>query len=357
MTNTGVGTDGEATREADNDAQEAFTKTVEVIRKAKRRSWASRNLWVVSALAVLVIAGGWGLTWGMLWLIVTLAFHEGGHWLAMRAFGYQDVRVFLVPFIGGAASGRKQRAPAWQHGLVSLAGPLPGIVVATSIFWFAEPGGQVWGLAEIMLFLNLLNLLPLEPLDGGRLVGRLLFSRVPILDAVFHALGGVGLAWMGFLLDSYILIAFGVFMLMVVGSRWLVASAAKEFARKEPSLVAALPDELGDADETTLRSLYQTIVQRSGRGAKTERSPNNYAALMQGVHQQALLQPPSLSSTLALGAAYALAFLIGAFGYVGYGVRAPPEGAPQSFDAPTHPPAAVSQVLQSPSSSAPAHEY
>ena len=42
-------------------------------------------------------------------LVVVLLFHEAGHYVAMTAFGYRDVKMFFIPLVGAAVSGRPQR--------------------------------------------------------------------------------------------------------------------------------------------------------------------------------------------------------------------------------------------------------
>lgn len=127
--------------------------------------------------------------------IVVLLFHEGGHILAMRLFGYRDTSVLFVPFLGALATGHKHEATLSQKFWISLAGPLPGlflgIVLAmltpktiSSLAWLRETS---W----ILIFLNLLNLLPIYPLDGGKIANLLLFSRLPFADVGFKLIGVV----------------------------------------------------------------------------------------------------------------------------------------------------------------------
>ena len=63
-------------------------------------------------------------------LIPVLLLHELGHFAGMRLFGYRNVQMFFVPFLGAAVSGRKHAAPVWQQVVVLLLGPLPGLLVA-----------------------------------------------------------------------------------------------------------------------------------------------------------------------------------------------------------------------------------
>src|SRR3954464_7761001 len=60
-------------------------------------------------------------------LVGVILFHELGHMAGMIVFGYRDVRIFFIPFLGGAATGRKRGAERWKESCVLLLGPLPGI--------------------------------------------------------------------------------------------------------------------------------------------------------------------------------------------------------------------------------------
>jgi len=135
-------------------------------------------------------------------LVAVLLFHELGHWAAMRASGYRDTRIFFIPFFGAAVSGRSGDGSPFKEGVVLLAGPLPGLLLAIPIL----VAGTAWheqGLTRAgltLLGVNAFNLLPLVPLDGGRLFELILFGRHPVLENGFRAcavagLGGLAL-WM-----------------------------------------------------------------------------------------------------------------------------------------------------------------
>ena len=70
----------------------------------RRRGFRVAWLWVfaLSVAATLVSFTGWFNLRVAVALVLVVALHEGGHYLAMRATGYQDVRVYLLPFLGGA---------------------------------------------------------------------------------------------------------------------------------------------------------------------------------------------------------------------------------------------------------------
>ena len=59
-------------------------------------------------------------------LVGVILVHELGHYVAMRAYGYRDVRIFFIPFLGAATAGTPMGISPVRRGIVSLAGPLPG---------------------------------------------------------------------------------------------------------------------------------------------------------------------------------------------------------------------------------------
>lgn len=72
-------------------------------------------------------------------LVIVLVVHELGHYAAMRAFGYRDTKMFFIPFLGAAVSGRHDDASGTQRAVVALAGPLPGIVLGMLAVWLLGP--------------------------------------------------------------------------------------------------------------------------------------------------------------------------------------------------------------------------
>lgn len=163
---------------------------------------AWRTFWLSAVLFMLV--GGWLFGWLVAALLLAvIALHEAGHWLAMRWLGYRQQTVFFVPGLGGMATGEKPDATPLEKVAVYLAGPVPGILLSLAILAGlllsqTTPAPWLSQAAVMLLGINLFNLLPIAPLDGGRILETLLFSRLPTLRLVF-ALGGMAclaaLAW------------------------------------------------------------------------------------------------------------------------------------------------------------------
>src|SRR3989344_6457092 len=79
---------------------------LEQIQKSKA-NWRNSILIFVASLLLFLVAGSalWSWTIALL-LVPILLFHELGHYVAMRIFHYRNLRMFFIPFLGAAVSGR-----------------------------------------------------------------------------------------------------------------------------------------------------------------------------------------------------------------------------------------------------------
>ena len=105
--------------------------------------------------------------------------HELGHFLAMKFFGYKNVTMMFVPLLGAYTSGIKDDVP-YRHELITLlAGPVPGLIAGMIMLPFAnvEEPDLFSKICFMLLGLNLFNMLPVLPLDGGRIFDRI-FHRI-----------------------------------------------------------------------------------------------------------------------------------------------------------------------------------
>ncbi|HIP51700.1 MAG TPA: site-2 protease family protein [Campylobacterales bacterium] len=174
---------------------------------------------IISGLAFVLFFGLIGIPFSVLpMLLVILLIHELGHFYAMKFFGYKDTSIFFIPLFGAAAKGEKEDVTAFQEFIVSLAGPLPGMLISVTIGVGIFMNPSVFDNAllkeyAIMSFaLNYLNLLPVFPLDGGKIVQTLLFSRYPKAQFYFFLVSLLIIIFSALLLESIIL---GVFSLLL----------------------------------------------------------------------------------------------------------------------------------------------
>ncbi|MGD8939157.1 MAG: hypothetical protein PVJ72_07250, partial [Gammaproteobacteria bacterium] len=158
--------------------------TLERIRNAEPSKGAQMGLFAASViLSVTIGAIVWDLRLAVILLAVVI-FHELGHYLAMRAFGYRSVHMMALPLVGGVTIGYDANPEAAKKAWMSMMGPLPGIVVGwllvVCMFVFnLEGDAAVWlsTTAWVILIINYLNILPVLPLDGGHVVQSLLPPR------------------------------------------------------------------------------------------------------------------------------------------------------------------------------------
>ena len=122
-------------------------------------------------------------------VIILAALHEAGHWLPMRLFGYRGTGPIFIPFTGATERARKLHAPAWQQLVVLLGGPLPGLIAGLAMlaYGYFSPNTSLWLLdaAGMAVALNALHLLPVLPMDGGKIIDLLVFRDLPLLRPFF----------------------------------------------------------------------------------------------------------------------------------------------------------------------------
>ncbi|MGZ3901755.1 MAG: site-2 protease family protein [Bacteroidia bacterium] len=133
-------------------------------------------------------------------ILVVIIIHESGHFLFMRIFNYSNVKIFIVPLLGAFTTGKKQEVSQWQLCLIILAGPVPGILIGSAIYYFNMDlhNENLKLLANAFLIINLLNCLPFYPLDGGRLIETLFFKQNHIIRLIFGIISIVCLAFLFF---------------------------------------------------------------------------------------------------------------------------------------------------------------
>jgi stage IV sporulation protein FB len=128
-------------------------------------------------------------------ILLVLIIHEMGHFIGMRIYKYSNVKIFIVPLLGAFTSGKKQQVSQWQLTLIILAGPVPGIVFGSILYWLNRDlhNETVNMLAYSFLIINVLNCLPFYPLDGGRLVETLFFRENYVIRLVFGVISVIAL--------------------------------------------------------------------------------------------------------------------------------------------------------------------
>jgi Zn-dependent protease len=128
--------------------------------------------------SMLVSVAAYSLIWGWkfaLGFVVLLFVHEMGHVIALRREGVQASAPLFIPFLGALVWAKSLGGNALAEARVGLAGPILGTIGAAAclpVAWLT--GADMWtALAFTGFLLNLFNLLPVTPLDGGRAMAAL----------------------------------------------------------------------------------------------------------------------------------------------------------------------------------------
>ena len=139
------------------------------------------------ALAIYTSMFGWQYAAGF---IALLLIHEMGHFLAAKQRSLAVSTPTFIPFVGAWIELKDQPMDAETEAYVASAGPLFGTVAATLVyFWGREiQSSLLLAVAYAGFFLNFFNLIPLSPLDGGRMTAilspRIWFLGVPVMLAL-----------------------------------------------------------------------------------------------------------------------------------------------------------------------------
>ena len=140
------------------------------------------------SIAVYSMVFGWLFAFGF---VLLMFLHEYGHYMAARHRGIDVGYIAFIPFIGAWTALDKLPQDAETNAFIGLAGPVAGTAASLACFL----GGRYWGndmliaLAYSGCVLNLLNLLTIAMLDGGRITAvispRIWLVGAPLLGLLF----------------------------------------------------------------------------------------------------------------------------------------------------------------------------
>src|SRR5580704_14723306 len=155
-------------------------------------------------------------TWQFAVIILgMLVIHEYGHLRCMKHYGMRTRGIYLIPLLGAAAVAEDNFPSRRAEATIALAGPLTGALLAagTGLLYFATRNGTFAAAAAWIALVNLFNLLPVVPLDGGRVAKSItcsIGSRTGLVAVIAGMLLGAVLAVTADLWIFVILIPLGL---------------------------------------------------------------------------------------------------------------------------------------------------
>lgn len=222
-------------------------------------------------------------------VLVVLLIHEFGHFFAMKAFNYSNVKLFVLPLLGAYVTGKKSLISQRQMTVVILAGPLPGMIIGfclllSTIYY---PNERIEMLGNIFFILNLFNLLPFVPLDGGRLLETLFINHNHTIRVVFTIISIAAMALLAIITKSLLFLIIPVSMIFDLIME-IKNQKIREYLDQENINYTTDYNDLPDANYWTIRDCILLSFNK------------RYADIQAGVHQYSVLEGGLIQHVVAV---------------------------------------------------------
>ncbi len=232
------------------------------------------NIWLKSvfSLALYLVLGYYIFhSFKMLLMITAIVmFHELGHFFAMKYFRYKDLGIFFIPLLGAYVSGTKREVSQKESAIILLAGPLPGIILGIIMYLLYEnnpllhvAGISYYTISLSLVILNLINLIPVYPLDGGQLLNRVFLDEESWISKGFVFLSAGFLCWVALFAMKppfYPLLLFPAMMLLRYVGDTKLKSVEKKIETEGIDMDKSY-EELPDNDYWAIRNILITEHQ------------------------------------------------------------------------------------------------
>jgi len=288
------------------------------------------NAWTrsIMSLALYLLLGYFIFPGYKMLLLITaiVILHEMGHFLAMKFFRYSELGIFFIPLLGAYVSGTKREVSQQQSAIILLAGPLPGIILGIGLYLLDRQQGGLyaWGIplsqvSSLLMILNLLNLLPVYPLDGGQLLNRVFLDEESLVSKIFIIISALAMAWFAWsLYDSsghffyLMLLIFPLMMLFRLRTDAQFIAFEKKLEAEGVDLDTSY-EEMPDKDYWKIRGLLiasQPLFKDVAPGPPYEFSHKEEKIMttIQGLLQRTLLQDVTIPGKIFILLVWLAAF-------------------------------------------------
>jgi hypothetical protein len=290
-----------------------FTTTVRILRSGvpPRQSWIPVLL--MALLLVLPIDGK--LSPSSIAVIGgAILLRDLLRYAAVHALDCPGEDLLLLPFLRSKPSGVPGPREAWKEALVILSGPLLSIALVLVLALKMPAGGPIERTAlTAVLGLNTFLLLPFGNFDGSRILNLVIFARSRIGEVVFLFVTALALAYVGFLLQSWLMAVFGALGIFGAYRRLGFRRVVAEFRESGPRLPSPI-ESLDDEQMYRLFHAARRLVPKSPRPADNDdpRLAASYAGTMRRIHADATIVFPSLPVSVLILSLYGATFVLAA---------------------------------------------
>jgi len=289
--------------------------------KSKRKSWLKNLIILAVTLLIFYQLGFFEFgPGGIIMIIIVLLVHETGHFVAMRLFGYKNVQMFFIPMFGAAVSGESRNTPAYKEAIVSLLGPVPGVIIGCVLLFFYAATGQdfYFNFATMFLFINIFNLLPFYPLDGGRFFHTVLFSRNRYLELCFRICAALALILVGFAIGAWLLAILGLASLITARIPFKLAKAAQQVRKSDVYRNSSADvDNRNIVPDTIPLAMGKVIIDEVYENFPPPVDTKTVARYTKDIWDRIPSRPAGVASTIALLIVYFLVFCLPIASFVG----------------------------------------
>ena len=222
-------------------------------------------------------------------VLLVLLIHEFGHFFAMKAFNYSNVKLFILPLLGAYVTGKKSVISQRQMSIVILAGPVPGILMGLGLLMYSNyyPHERIEMLGNLFIGINFFNMLPFIPLDGGRLLETLFINQNHTIRLVFTIISIMVLLLLALLFQSIFFLIIPVSMvfdlIMEVKNQKI-----RDYLEQERINYTVDYADLPDKDYWTIRDCLLLSFNK------------RYNGIQAGVHQYSIIEGGIIQHVIAV---------------------------------------------------------
>ncbi len=199
-------------------------------------------------LAIVSVASyAYLFTWKFaIMIFILLLIHEYGHIWAMKRCGLKTKGIYFIPFLGAAAVSEDSFKSRRDVAYIAIMGPIFGLVLSVifAVIYLVTKDTFFAASAGFMAMVNLFNLLPINPLDGGRIMKSITFSINSKFGIVFLVIGIIVSIVIMFWAKMVLF-----FILLVIG---IIEFASEYFAKSDMLLVYRCSEVLKNIDSEEL---------------------------------------------------------------------------------------------------------